>query len=52
MFLENSWSLCMLERRFNSPQIAALLGVSRETVERRLREYNLNLSNTYHRSLN
>lgn len=31
----------LFERRFNSPQIAALLGVITRTVEKRLREYNL-----------
>jgi len=32
----------LFKRRFNSPQIAALLGVITRTVEKRLREYNLN----------
>ena len=34
----------LLERRFNTPQIASLLGVSQRTVERRLSECNLNIS--------
>ena len=34
----------LVERRFNTLQIASLLGVSQRTVERRLRECNLNIS--------
>ena len=34
----------LVERRFNTPQIASLLGVSQLTVERRLSECNLNIS--------
>jgi len=37
----------LVERRFNIPQIASLLGVSERTVERRLREFNLNISTSY-----
>ena len=37
----------LIERRFNTPQIASLLGVSQRTVERRLRDFNLNISTTY-----
>lgn len=37
----------LLERRFKTPQVAALLGVSQRTVERRLREYNMHTSISY-----
>ena len=37
----------LIERRFNTTQIASLLGVSPRTIERRLREHNLNISTSY-----
>ena len=33
----------LIESRLNTPQIASLLGVSQQMVERRLREWNLNI---------
>ena len=37
----------LIERPFNTTQIASLLGVSPRTIERRLREHNLNISTSY-----
>ena len=37
----------LIERRFNTTQIASPLGVSPRTIERRLREHNLNISTSY-----
>ena len=37
----------LIERRFNTTQIASILGVSPRTIERRLREHNLNISTSY-----
>lgn len=37
----------LIERRFNTTQIASLLGVSPRTIERRLRKHNLNISTSY-----
>ena len=37
----------LVERRFNTQQIASLLGVSQRTVERHLSECNLNISTSY-----